>query len=316
VIPKRRLYAGAALLLAAAALGAGLYFRQGGGPAGGAVPSAATRFSLVEGEVRVVRHEDREVVRADADTAVRPGDLVETLEAGRALITMADGSLLEISPNSVVTIAENAGALEDAAARVRVAVGRGRVGVSTEGQPAEASNTVETRLTKNRLGAHTDASFAVREDRTEELRVGAGSVVSDTPAGRTVVGPDEHVALGAAGEVRRREPLLDPPVLYEPAHGVGVVAREEEDRSVTLRWTRPLARAAVSYRVEIASSPFFVRPGVLFEREGLVGTRLVVTDLPPGNYFWRARAASETGQASEWGGPHKFTLLPERDAAR
>jgi hypothetical protein len=317
VISKRSLYAGATLLFLSAALGAGLYLRLARNSAGEAEPRpSAVRFSLVEGEVRVVRHETREVVRAGADTSVRPGDLVETLEAGKAVITMADGSLMEISPNSVVTIAENAGAREGSAARVRIAVQHGRVEISTDEQPAEASNAVETRLTKNLLTARTEASFDVLEDRSEEVRVGTGSVVSETPAGRTTIGPDEHIALGSTGEVRWREPLLDAPVLYAPPHGARVVARRAAERSVPLEWTRSVARAAITYRIEIASSPFFVRAGILFERDGLIGTRLVVTDLAPGNYYWRARAVSETGQASAWGGPQKFIVIEESDDRR
>lgn len=317
-VSKRRLYAGAALLVLAASACVGLYLRlpHDGGAGGRELHPAAARFNLVEGEVRVVRGETREVVRAGAVMAVRPGDTVETLDAARAVITLADGSTLEVSPNSLVTISENAGAREGTASRVRVALGRGRLEVSTEEQPAESSNTVETRLTKNRLAARTEASFDVFDNSSEEVRVGAGSVVSEMPAGRTTIGPEEHLALGRGGEVRRREPLLDAPVLYDPPHAARVVAREREQMSVTLQWTRPLARLSVTYRVEVASSPFFVAPGLLFEREGLASTRLVLTDLPPGNYFWRARSISEAGQASAWGGPQRFTILTDSAEAR
>lgn len=316
-ISKRTLYAAIALLLLMPALGAAAYFwlyRDAPTPTAPSANASLTRFSLVEGEVRVMRHETREVVRAGGDTIIRPGDIVQTLETGRALITLPDGSTLGIRPNSVVTVSETASPREGIPSRVRVAVARGRVEVSTDEQPPEASHTVETRLSKNRLASRTDASFDVFEDRTEEVRVGAGAVESESGGRTTTIGAGEYVARGASGEISRREPLLDAPVLYDPPHMTSIHARPRSPADVTLQWTRPLAQTGVTYRVEIAASPFFVSSGLVFERQELVSTRLVVTELPFGNYFWRVRAISDTGQASAWGGPQRFTIAPSAEA--
>lgn len=312
VIPKRRIYAAALVLVTLSAVGAGLYLWLNGTlatPSPREKPAAdGARFQILEGDVRVVRNGTREIVRADADTRLRPGDVVQTQATGRASLKMADGSTLSVRPNSVLTIAENDAAGEGQRAHVRVAVEGGGVRVQTEGQTPETSHVVETPLARNRLSSRTEASFDVHEDRSEEIRVSEGSVETSSSGGKTNVRGGEYVALGASGDIRQRERLLNAPMLYAPADLEKIPAQADSAR-VTLQWTRPMAAANATYRVVIASSPFFVKPGIVFERDRLVTPKLIVTELRPGNYFWRVQALSTTGQASEWSGPQKFTVV-------
>ncbi len=84
---------------------------------------------------------------------------------------------------------------------------------------------------------------------------------------------------------------------------------------VNLEWTRSLTTvAATTYRVEIATSPFFVKPGIIFERAELVAPKLIVTELRPAPYFWRVRAEAASGQVSEWCEPQKFSVVPDDKA--
>jgi acyl transferase domain-containing protein len=46
--------------------------------------------------------------------------------------------------------------------------------------PINHQNVVETPLTRNRLGGETGASFGVRDDKTEDIRVSSGSVETTT----------------------------------------------------------------------------------------------------------------------------------------
>jgi hypothetical protein len=62
------------------------------------------------------------------------------------------------------------------------------------------------------------------------------------------------------------------------------------------------------YRVEVATSPFFVAAGKVTERDQLEATEFGVSDLRPGIYFWRVRAVAASGQISEWTEPQKFTI--------
>ena len=320
VVSKRRVYTAALLLLALTALGAGSYLWLNGGPSqaalAGSPPADGVRFQIIEGEVRVVRDVTREVVRADADTRLHPGDVVQTQATGRASLKLADGSTLSVQPNSVLAIAENTGTGGGRAAHVRVAVEGGQVKMSTEAQSPGVSNVVETPLAKNSLSARTAATFDVHEDRSEEVRVGSGSVERSTGAGRTAIGAGEYVAFGGSGDIKRRERLLDAPVAYAPAHLEKIPAQANGAAAARLRWTRPMASASAFYRVELASSPFFVRGGIVFERGRLLAPELTITGLRQGNYFWRVRAVSDTGQASEWCAPQKFMVFHDESTTK
>jgi hypothetical protein len=316
-IPKRHLYTVVGLLGALALFGAGTYLWWHGAhrtPAhDDSQAVAGPLYATFEGTVRVVRAGTRETIFATEDTRLQPGDTVQTEANGRASIKLADGSTLLVRPNSVVTVSENAGASVGSAARVRVAVAGGQVSVNTEAQTPATSNVVETPLAGNRLSAQTAVSFDVHEDKSEEVRVSSGVVARDTRGTRTTIQAGEYVAFDQAGEVNRREQLLDAPVPYAPADGAKIRLPAEGTAVVTLQWTQPQA-ATASYHVEIASSPFFVKAGIVFERDQLVAPKLIVTALGPGTYYWRVRAVAPKGQTSEWCAPQKFTIAPDEGA--
>ena len=189
IVQKRFIYIGVILLsLSIIASGVGLYVWLYGNPFKGAPTdmgsSAGARFVSLEGGVRVVRANTRETLQARADTRLFPGDIVQTQEDGRARITLADGSNLFVKPNSVVTIAENTSAENGKSTKVRVAVESGQINVHTEQQIKDSSNIVATQLTESRIAPETDASFHVREDKTEAIRVASGAVETSTSEGR------------------------------------------------------------------------------------------------------------------------------------
>jgi hypothetical protein len=78
--------------------------------------------------------------------------------------------------------------------------------------------------------------------------------------------------------------------------------------NVALKWQRPQSGTPSYYRVEVATSPFFVADGKVIERDQLVATELGATDLRPGVYFWRVRATAASGQISDWSDPLKFIV--------
>jgi predicted phage tail protein len=77
---------------------------------------------------------------------------------------------------------------------------------------------------------------------------------------------------------------------------------------VPLRWQKPQSGVAAYYRVEVATSPFFVPEGKVIERDQLSATQFSATDLRPGSYFWRIRATASSGQTSDWSEPLKFIV--------
>ena len=317
VVQKRLIYIAIFVAsLAVVAGGVSLYVYIYGNPFKGAAEAegapAGARFVSLEGGVKVVRANTRETVQARADTRLLPGDLVQTQEDGRARITLADGSTLFVKPNSVVTIAENTSAEDGKASKVRVAVESGQINVRTEQQSEGAQNIVGTHLSENKLNAETDASFHVREDKTEAIRVGAGSVETSTSGGdATTLKAGEYVAVNTQGTISQKEKLLAAPLPVTPKNLEKVAARGNGATSVALKWQKPQTGAPAHYRVEVATSPFFVPAGKLVERDQLQANEITVEDVRQGNYFWRVMAVAQSGQASDWSDPQKFVVFSE-----
>jgi hypothetical protein len=315
IVSKRTIYSLVALLcLVVAASGVGLYSWLYGNPfKSGATEihaPAGARFVSFDGDVRVVRSQTRESLLARSDTQLYPGDIVQTQADGRARIQLADGSNLIVRPNSVVTIRDNTSMEGGQRPQVRVAVARGQINVRTEQQPEGGSNIVETPLTKNNLAGLTGASFDVREDNTEGIRVSNGQLETTTRGGvKTTVQGNEYIALNQQGNIKSRESLLAMPMLVSPRDLEKISATDKGATSVTLRWVRPPTGAPRHYRVEVATSPFFVQAGKVTERDQLEATQFSVSDLQAGIYFWRVRAVAASGQISEWTEPQKFTVV-------
>lgn len=314
VVSKRTIYA--LIALAVLLLGAGgfaLYVRLYGNPFKAIVAKpgapAGARFLSFDGDVRVVRAQTRETLLARSDTQLYPGDIVQTQADGRARIQLADGSTLLVKPNSVVTIRDNTSIEGSNRTKVSVAVARGQINVRTEQQTEGSKNTVVTPLTQSNLGAETGASFGVREDNTEDIRVASGSVDTTTRGGEhTTLQGGEYVAFNQQGTVKSREHLLDVPAPTQPRDLEKIPIGANGAAGVTLRWQKPASGQPSHYRVEVATSPFFVAAGKVSERDQLEATEFSLGDLRPGIYFWRVRAVASSGQTSEWSEPQKFTV--------
>ncbi|HEX8475635.1 MAG TPA: FecR domain-containing protein [Pyrinomonadaceae bacterium] len=315
IVSKRLIYTVVAIVvIMLLAGGVGAYIWTQGNPfkraIDGAGVAAGARFDSFEGDVRVVRAETRETVPVRSDTRLYPGDIVQTQTDGRARISLADGSTLLVLPNSVITIGENTSAGDGQRANVRVAVDRGKINVRTEQQQEGTNNVVETPLTKNRLTSRTAATFGVREDKTEDIRVGDGQIETSTRNGETTtVRAGEYIAINQSGNVKARERLLDVPVPSAPRNQEKIQIRAGGTANVGLRWQRPAFGMPVYYRVEVATSPFFVSTGKVIERDQLAANEFNAGDLRPGNYFWRVQAVAASAQVSEWSDPLKFVVI-------
>lgn len=316
VVQKRIVYLAASIMLAAVmAGGATLYVWIYGNPlknvgTGVKAPSGA-RFISFEGDVRVVRSATRETITASGDTELYPGDTVQTQANGRARISMADGSTLLVRPNSTIIVRDNASAEDGRKTNVHVVVDSGQMYVRTEQQPEGTNNVVETPKTKSKLGEQTGASFGVNPEGMEEIRVNTGNVETTNRAGeKTSLQGGEYVSVNPSGTISRPQKLLDVPLPSEPRDLERVVATGNGSATVRLKWLRPQSGTAAFYRVEVATSPFFVADGKVIDRDQLVATEFNASDLRPGTYFWRVRAIASTGQTSDWSEPKKFIVAP------
>lgn len=314
IIQKRMIYLLIAILIMCGLAGAGaLYVWKYGNPlkdiGTNLKPRAGARFISFEGDVRIIRSATRETIRAGSDTELYPGDTVQTGAGGRARLGMADGSTLVVRPDSTIIVRDNASTDDGKKTNVHVVVDSGQMYVRTEQQPAGTNNVVETPKTKNKLGGQTGASFGVTPEGIEEIRVNTGAVQTTDRAGQqTTLSAGQYASVNPAGTLSRPQKLLDVPAPSEPRDLQKVFVGGNGSANVSLKWQRPQSGNPAFYRVEVATSPFFVANGKVVERDQLLATEFAASDLRPGVYFWRVRATEQSGQSSDWCEAQKFVV--------
>lgn len=304
----------AVFALCVLAAGSAIYVYKFGNPLKnvGASPKfpAGARFISFEGDVRVIRSATRETIVPGADTELYPGDTVQTQANGRARVGMADGSTLVVRPNSTIIVRDNASADDGKKTNVHVVVDSGQMYVRTEKQTDNATNVVETPKMTNKLGSDTNASFGVNPEGSEEVRVITGNIEStnNRSGEKQTFSGGEFVAINPQGTVSKPQRLLDVPSPSEPRDLEKVSVGGNGSATIPLKWLRPQSGTPTYYRVEVATSPFFVADGKVIERDQLAVTEFTASDLRPGVYFWRVRAVAQGGQTSDWSEPKKFIV--------
>jgi FecR protein len=317
VIQKRAVHIAVLILvLCVIAAGAALYVWKYGNPLKNVAlhsdPLAGARFMSFEGDVRVIRAATRQVVLANNDVQLYPGDTVQTQADGRARISMADGSTVVVRPNSTIIIRDNASAEDGKRSNVHVVVDSGQMLVRTQPQSEDNKNVIETPKTQNQISGQTAASFGVNPEGTEEIRVNSGTVESTNRIGeRLSLHGGEYVSVNQSGTISKPQRLLDVPQPLQPHDLEKILAGGSGSASVALRWQKPQSGVPSYYRVEVATSPFFVPAGQVIERDQLVVTQFNASDLRPGAYFWRIRATASSGQTSDWSQPLKFIVATQ-----
>ena len=322
VVQKRVVYLLIAIVaMCVLAVGGGVYVWIYGNPLRSVgtnlKPASGARFISFEGDVRVIRSATRETIVPNAETDLYPGDTVQTQANGRARVSMADGSTLVVRPDSTIIVRDNASADDGKKTTVHVVVDSGQMYVRTEDQPEGTNNVVETPKTKSRLSAQTGASFGVNPEGTEEIRINTGAMETTNQAGeKTSLRGGEYVSVNPSGTISRPQRLLDVPSTSEPRDLEKVAVGPNGAANVSLKWNRPPQGTPAFYRVEVATSPFFVADGKVIERDQLVAMQMTASDLRPGVYFWRVRAIAASGQTSDWSEPKKFTVATQGTGSR
>jgi len=314
VVQKRVVYLLVAfLVLCGMAAGGALYVWKYGNPlknvGTGVKLASGARFISFEGDVRVIRSATRETVIPGADTELYPGDTVQTQASGRARVSMADGSTLVVRPNSTIIVRDNASEDDGKKTNVHVVVDSGQMYVRTEQQPEGTTNVVETPKTSSKVGAQTGASFGVNPEGTEEIRINTGAIeVTNRRGDKATLSGGNYMAVNPQGTLSPPQRLLDIPQPALPRDLEKFFVEASGSASIPLKWLKPQTGTAGFYKVEVATSPFFVDGGKVIERDQLGSTEFSASDLRPGVYFWRVRAIAPSGQTSDWSEPKKFIV--------
>jgi hypothetical protein len=322
VVQKRMVYLAIAFVILCILAGGGaLYVWKYGNPlknvGTGVKLASGARFISFEGDVRVIRSATRETIVPGSDTELYPGDTVQTQASGRARVSMADGSTLVVRPNSTIIVRDNASDDDGKRTNVHVVVDSGQMSVRTEQQPAGATNVVETPKTKNKMGELTGASFSVNPEGTEEIRINTGAVETTNRTGtKTTFHGGDYISVNPQGTLSQPQRLLDIPQPSQPRDLEKFYVEGNGSANISLKWQRPQSGTPAYYKVEVATSPFFVAGGKVIERDQLASTEFTASDLRPGVYFWRVLATASTGQTSEPSDPKKFIIATRGTGSR
>ena len=270
-------------------------------------PTDAARIISFEGDVRITRTATRETIVVTKATYVAEGDTIQTQADGRAVVQMIDGSIFSVRQNSTVVIRDNSSIF--GGKNVRVALDDGQLNVRTDQQPENTENVIEMMESETRLKSQTDASFnADSNARAGEIRISRGSVETSIGGQSSTLGADEYAAL-SNGKITSRERLLSSPRPVFPANTSQIAeASGGTGLNVTFTWNDDSGLAA-SYRLQVSKSPTFASDALLVDRSGLMSRDFRLAALSPGNYYWRLKSTSRTGQTSEWNDAWRFSVV-------
>lgn len=291
-------------------LSAAIYFYFFAGHAAPAAPTAsvaphalAARFTSIEGSVRVKAVGTFEWVSADSTTALRRGDLVRTSAGAAAEITFADGTTVQMRPDSLLTIEETG---EDPTTRQRrVAVGLSSGDVSYNRPTAAGSTQVSTPTVKVTQGGAGRGGLRVAESGETDVRLFSGnSARLETRTGASVeLQASEGVRVDAAGKAGQKLTLPTMPVLQAPPHQTEISYPDPSRGTTLLAWKD--VQGAVEYRVMVDFSPYFNRPLV---DQRIRETQVALRGLEAGRYYWRVAALGKDGAEGSFSDFSRFSI--------
>jgi hypothetical protein len=270
------------------------------------LPKDAARIISFEGDVRITRAATRETIIVTKETWVAAGDTIQTQADGRAIVQMIDQSVYSVRPNSTVVIRDNSSLF--GGKNVRVTLDDGQLNVRTDQQPGDAENVVEMLDTETQLKPETDASFnADAAAKGGEIRISRGSVETTIGNSRTTINTGEFAAVNN-GRISAREKLLAPPQPGAPPNASQLVDRTGSGVNVAFAWQHSDPNVS-NYHLQVSRSSYFAADSILVDRAALSGRDFRLAGLSPGTYYWRLKASSRSGQASDWCEPAKFNVI-------
>lgn len=237
------------------------------------------RITAVSGPVQWSAPGAKNWQAADAGTELAVGARVKTGPNGRADLTLADGSALQLQADSEFELAELTRDRRDQkrTSRLQVQVGEmlGRI------TPRENTNSQFHILSNGSVTAIRGTELRVGSDEARAVRVAVleGEVALNS-AGQKITLPENFGSV-----VPFNQPPAPPVKLLPAPRPGGPESLTTAVQRVALAWTPtdPIAKPA-AYRVEIATDPAFTR---IVQDQRVSRESWTSDTLAPGEYLWR-----------------------------
>lgn len=274
-------------LLTALGLGGGYYYYTRTAPPPTTAPErpaptvTTTRFTHLEGNVKVRRVGSFEWVDADKTMVLRKSDLVKTGGGAVAQISFFDDTVVDLRPDSLLTIEETTENPTTKERRVAAQIASGAVDFTAPPRNVKGSETeFSTPTLRTVVGEEgTRSVITVAQTGATAVSVYSGSQQVETRGGAKLqLDSGKAVKVDEAGKAAAVVALPGVPVLMAPPHQAEI-RYVEPSRSTTLLAWKAVA-GATSYHLMLDYSPRFNRPMV--DREGLKESSKEILGLDPG----------------------------------
>lgn len=263
-------------------------------------------FKALEGSVQVKRSGTLEWVSASRETTVlRQNDLVRTGSGGAAEIEFADGMIIAVRPDSLITIEESTENPVSRQQRVALSIQSGEANFQTAPRAVPGSTTISTPTVRTTAERDSAGNIQVADSGATGLRFFKGAGQVQTRNGQKIaLASNEGVKVDAAGAAGAKTALPTVPLQTAPPHQTEV-AYPDLNQGVTLLMWNAVAGAS-GYRVMVDYSPSFTRP--LYDRQEHKATQLELRGLDAGAYYWKVAALDGAGAEGGFSEPWRFTL--------
>jgi FecR protein len=244
-------------------------------------------------------------VEADYRIGLDKGDLVQTGSDGMARITFADGTILMVKQDTLITVEENSMA-NDKQKTSGIGINTGSVDLTTAISPdSKAVVRVEDATAQLRPNsrAQVKADPAAKEN---EIVVSSGSAQVQRGQEKIEVSQYQKLNIPTGGPITKSD-VLAPPDLLEPLNLAPIIVEDPKTATVHFQWKA--VPEAATYTLRISTNSMFTR--TIKEVPRISGTSADVSGLDSGDYFWNVTALSAKKQSSQVSDPYKFTLVAQ-----
>jgi hypothetical protein len=273
-------------------------------------PSAAdvetgARFASIEGSVQVKRSGKLEWVAATLAVVLRQNDLVRTGSGASAEIRLADGGVINVRPDSLMTILESSQNPISRHQRTSLSIQSGEANFQTASRGVPGSTTISTPTLRATAERDTAGNIQVAQGGATGLRIFRGQGAAETRAGqRIALVSNEGVRVDASGAAGPKLALPTVPQLTAPSNGTDIAYPDLKQGITLVLWNA--VPGASAYRVMVDFSPSFARP--LFDRQTTRSTQMELRALEAGQYYWKVAAVGSDGTEGSFSDLWRFTL--------
>jgi hypothetical protein len=271
------------------------------------------RFSRIDGSVKVKAVGTFEWVSADNRMVLKKNDLVRTGAGSAAEITFFDGTVVQVRPDSLITIEETSEDPSTKRRRVAWHVSSGEVNFQTVRHNVPGSATeVSTPTVRGTVGENAAANIRVAESGDSDIRMFRGTARTETKTGQKVeLIANEALKVDAAGKAASKVALPPTPVLMFPQHQAEI-SYPDPAKATTLFGWKPVPEA-VEYHLMVDTTAFFNRPFV--DRKGIKDVSQEIRGLEEGKYYWRVAALAKDGTEGSFADFWRFSVTKPKQAA-